>query len=185
MLLFELEYPAKTTLKMDPVLRRRHDIKTLNFLNPQAPQAWCGRFSGFWSLEIRHLKIQTSPRRKEITFKLLLQRMSKSRYMRFFYNHGRFCLFIPHMLLIQSTPRFSLKEVPFWALKLSSDRLKPASKLLICAGKASRARTRAARVCVTFHDVPQIESLNVGKIDYDQFLIFLRDSRANEICKLE
>ena len=57
--------------------------------------------------------------------------------------------------------------------------------MIICAGKASRARTRAARVCVTFHDVPQMESLNVGKIDYDQFLIFLRDSRANEICKLE
>ena len=47
MMLFELEYPAKTTLKMDPILRRRHDIKTLNFFNPQALQAWCGRFSGF------------------------------------------------------------------------------------------------------------------------------------------
>ena len=47
MLLFELGYPVKTTLKMDPILRRRHDMKTLNFFNPQALQAWCGRFSGF------------------------------------------------------------------------------------------------------------------------------------------
>ena len=47
MLLFELGYPVKTTLKMDPILRRRHDMKTLNFFNPQALQAWRGRFSGF------------------------------------------------------------------------------------------------------------------------------------------